>query len=51
MQPANVEMHMVLRTGLTSIAALVGVAGLALLGHRLFKSQAPKVQEVWHRGG
>lgn len=42
---------MVWRTGLTSIGALVGVAGLAFLGHRLFKAQAPKVQEVSRKEG
>ena len=34
------------KIGLGGIAALAGVAALAFLGHRLFKSQAPKVQEV-----
>ncbi|GAB4815992.1 hypothetical protein N2152v2_003038 [Parachlorella kessleri] len=34
------------KIGLGGIAALAGVAALAFLGHRLFKSQAPKVQEA-----
>lgn len=38
--------NQVWKIGLGGIAALGGVAALAFLGHRLFKAQAPKVQEV-----
>ena len=39
-------MGVVWRSGLGGVAALAAFAGLAFLGHRLFKSQAPKVQKV-----
>lgn len=34
------------KVGLGGILALAAAAGLGFLGHRLFKTQAPKVQEV-----
>lgn len=40
------DMSVVWRMGLGGIVAVAGLAGLAFLGHRLFKSQAPKVQKA-----
>lgn len=42
----GVSMSHVWRLGLGGVVALAGLAGLAFLGHRLFKLQAPKVQKA-----